>query len=157
MGYSAGRMKQLLKFLQSQRILVLATHDEKGPWMAPVYFASQETGVLYFISPKDTQHGQMILQDPKTAFCVTWSDPSNLENRKGVQGVGLCRIARGMEIAKGLATIHAKFPSFKKQMTLKWIKENAWGARVWILKPTYAKYWDDELYGEEESEEFTFK
>lgn len=32
---------------------------------------------------------------------------------------------------------------------------NAWGSKIWVIKPKFMKYWDDEVYGDDESEEFS--
>ena len=45
----------------------------------------------------------------------------------------------------------------KQRITVEWIHNNDRGSKVWVLQPTYMKYWDDELYGEKETEEFIFQ
>ena len=98
------------------------------------------------------------MKNPNVAFSSAWFDPTNHSNRKGVQGRGECRVAKNAkEIATGVALIARAFPDLRKMITAKWIRENAFETKVWVVKPTFIKYWDDALFGEEESEEFTFK
>ena len=151
-------MKKLFAFLKKQELLILACHNKKDVWTANVYMASDANGTLYFVSPTDSTHSKMILKNPEIAFSVAWFNPKNHSDRKGVQGRGVCRVAENAkEIATGVTLIARKFPDLRKTITLKWIRENAWGTKVWVIKPTYMKYWDDALFGDEESQELTFR
>ncbi|OGH66313.1 MAG: hypothetical protein A3B90_01280 [Candidatus Magasanikbacteria bacterium RIFCSPHIGHO2_02_FULL_41_13] len=151
-------MKKLLKFLKTQKLLTIASRGAKDIWIANVYFAADENGTLYFISPKDTKHSTMIRKNSKIAFSIAWFDPKNHKNRKAVQGLGTCRTAKTpLEIATGIKLLYKNFPDLRRILTVKWIMTNAWGTKVWVVKPSYIKYWDDEVYGDDESEEFTFK
>ena len=147
-----------LHFIKSQRLMVIASHDEKDLWVANVYFGIDEKGAIYFISPEDTKHSKMILKNPKIAFSIAWFDSTNHKNRKAVQGLGICCPAENEEeIAIGVKLHNQNFPEFKERITINWIRTNEWGSKVWVLKPTYMKYWDDEIYGDDESEEFTLE
>ncbi|MBI2633461.1 MAG: pyridoxamine 5'-phosphate oxidase family protein [Parcubacteria group bacterium] len=151
-------MKELFKFIKNQELMVIASRDEKDIWVANVYFSVDEKLTIYFISPKDTKHSQMILKNPDITFSIAWFDPSNHKNRKAVQGLGVCRSAKNLvATTTGIKLLYKKFPDLRDTLTVKWIMKNVWGAKVWVLEPTYIKYWDDELYGDNETEEFTFK
>lgn len=151
-------MKEVLKFLKSQKLMVIATHDKKDVWVANVYFSADAKGNLYFISPEDTKHSHMILKNPNVAFSIAWFDPKNHKNRKAVQGLGVCCPAKTeKEIETGVKLHNQNFPEFKERITMEWIHTNEWGSKVWILKPSYIKYWDDELYGDDETKEFYLK
>jgi len=150
-------MEKLLQFLKSQKLLVIAAHDEKDVWMTNVYFGSDDKGALYFISPDDNRHSKMMLKNPQVAFSVAWFDSSDHKNRKGVQGLGICRPAEDeAEIIMGVKLHNENFPEFKETITVDWVHTNEWHSKVWMLKPSYIKYWDDEIYGDDESEEFNF-
>jgi uncharacterized protein YhbP (UPF0306 family) len=150
-------MLKPLRFLKSQKLMTIAAHESKDVWVANVYFGIDEKSTIYFISPKDTKHSKMIQKNPNIAFSVAWFDPKNHKNRKSVQGLGVCRATNNPnEIANGIKLLYKKFPDLRDILTVKWILSNAWGSKIWIIKPTYIKYWDDEIYGEEESEEFKF-
>mgnify|MGYP001558859971 FL=1 len=138
--------------------MIIASCDEKDVWVANVYFGVDEKATIYFVSSKDTKHSQMILKNPKVAFSIAWFDTSNHKNRKAVQGLGVCRPAESEEeIINGVKLHNQNFPEFKEKITVEWIHNNAWGSKIWVLKPSYMKYWDDEIYGDDESEEFTPK
>lgn len=151
-------MKKLLSFLRSQQLLTIASHDAKNVWLANVYYSIDDQGTIYFISPKKNRHSQMMLKNPKVAFSVAWFDPKNHQNRKAVQGLGVCRPAKTpQEIATGIRLLYKNFPDLREILTIKWIMTNAWGTKVWIVQPSYMKHWNDELYGEKESKEFVLK
>ena len=138
--------------------MAIASHDENKVWLANVYIGTDEKGLIYFISPEDTKHSRMILKNPQVAFSIAWFDPINHKNRKAVQGLGVCRIAENKnEIEVGIKLHNQNFPEFKERITVDWIHTNKLGSKVWVLKPTYMKYWDDEIYGDDESEEFTIE
>ena len=48
------------------------------------------------------------------------------------------------------------FPEFSEKITVDWVKSDKNKSRVWIIEPDYMKYWNDELYGDEETEDFSF-
>ena len=150
-------MEHYLEFTQSQHVLTLACHSDAEIWTANVYFATDDVGTMFFVSPKDTKHSALIFKNSAIAFSSAWFDAADHKNRKSIQGLGMCRLASTeKEIETGIALLYKKFPDMHDTLTLKWILTNAWGTRVWVIKPTFIKYWDDELYGDEESAEFTF-
>ena len=149
-------MKNLIAFLKKQKLLVIACHDAKNVWVANVYFVIDAKGTIYFVSSKNTMHSKMILKNPNIAFSVAWFNPKKHTDRKGIQGRGVCREAKNAkEIILGLTLFAQSFPDLGKKITPKWIHKNAWETKVWILKPTYIKYWNDELFGDEGNREFT--
>lgn len=150
-------MNKLLQFLKNNKVATIATADERGPWVANVYYAVGSDNVLYFVSPKDARHSEMILKNDNIAFSISWFDEQNHGNRKGVQGLGRCDIVKNpAEIITAIKALNEVFPDLKDMITVDWIKTNAWQVRVWAIQLTYIKYYDDEIYGEEESEEFNF-
>lgn len=142
-------------FMKRQKVLSFACRSGSGIWMANVYVGVDDKGLMYFVSPKSAKHSRLVEKNPVIAFSFAWFDPADLENRKGIQGQGICRQARGpKEMLVGLTALTKNFPTFRKTITIKWLKDNAWGSRLWVIKPTYLKYWDDELFGDGEAQEF---
>lgn len=148
--------KQLLAFLRSQRLMVLASQGEEV-WISNVYYGVTEDFTFYFISSKVTKHSEQILKNPKVAFSIVWFDPQNHKDRKAVQGSGVCRLASSEEgVETGVRLHNELFPEFKERITVDWITSESNESQVWILKPSYMKFWNDQLYGEQETEEFHF-
>lgn len=150
-------MKNLLQFLKSQKLLVLATKDGDGLWVANVYYGIGDDFKIYFVSRENTKHSSHILNDPQIAFSIAWFDNGNHKNRKAVQGLGVCRPANTEEeIVRGVKLHNENFPEFAERITVGWIRDKEVGSDVWTIEPSYMKYWDDELYGNDGTQEFTF-
>jgi uncharacterized protein YhbP (UPF0306 family) len=150
-------MKELLKFLESQKSISIFCYDEKEIWIANVFFGSDESANFYFISPQNTKHSEIILKNPNVAFAHTWFDSNNHKNRKGIQATGICQIATSIEgIAKGVEIYNKNFPEFKEKININWITDDDNESKVWIIKPKIIKYWDDIAFGEGNSQEFTY-
>ena len=148
-------MENLKNFLDGQEIISIATQKDAEIWSASAYYVTDDKLNMYFISQKGSKHSQMLLKNSNLAFSVAWCDPKSHKNRKGVQGTGTCRIAKTpAELSTALKLMLKTFPDLKSILTVKWIMENAWGSKIWVIKPKYMKYWDDEIYGDDESEEF---
>lgn len=152
--------KQVLQhFFGKQHLLTLATVDASGkqPWLANMYFVADEELNLYFVSAKETNHSLHIAENDKVAFTTAWYDPDNLGDRKAIQGKGKCELMKNWgEIAKVLKLFHAKYPDWKEVINLQTIKEKLIESRPYKITPSYIKYWDDELLGEEGTEELHF-
>lgn len=150
-------MEDLLGFLKSQKLIVIASRDSNEIWVANVYYGIDDDFKIYFVSPENTKHSQHILKNPQIAFSIAWFDPGNHRNRKAVQGLGICRLAKNKEeIVKGVRLHNQNFPEFAQRITVDWIHNNEFKSRIYVIESGYMKHWNDERYGDKEIEEFTF-
>ena len=146
--------KEVGEFLKSQRLMTIAS-GEGGIWVASVYYGMGEDGRLYFISPVGAKHSKQIQQNPEIAFAVAWYDKENPGNRKAVQGLGTCTMAESeQDIRRGVELHNQNFSKFANALTPEYLLKNDQGTKVWVITPKYIKFWNDELYGEKETEEF---
>ena len=146
--------KELLEFLKSQRLLVIASQDGEL-WVSNVYYVIDEELKFYFISNEETKHSKQIMKNSEIAFSVTWFNEKNLKDRKAIQGKGICRIAVNEgEIKKGVELYNEYYPESTESITVDWVKSDENKSHVWIIEPSYIKYWDDSLYGRERTKEF---
>ena len=147
-------MEELKKFLQNQRILQIAPHAG-DPWIANVYMCCENPNKIYFIGSYKTLYGRELLQDPRLAFATAWHNPDNNLDRKGVQGVGEAALTKdAKEITAAVKLHNQNYPELAKRITVDWVKTNKRGSGVWVVHPTFIKFWNDELYGTDGSEEF---
>ena len=58
------------KIIENNLYLSLATCDGKIPWIAVVQYVVDEKYNFYFISARDSLHGQHILKNPTVAFTI---------------------------------------------------------------------------------------
>ncbi|MBI5369930.1 pyridoxamine 5'-phosphate oxidase family protein [Candidatus Uhrbacteria bacterium] len=148
-------MDQVLSFIRSQDLLAIACSLNESIWIANVYFVADDKGKMFFISPEGTKHSLMIKQNPKVAFSTAWFDPNNHKNRKAVQGFGICRQVNDIaEVSEGLKLLWNKFSDMRDILSPEWIAKNIWGTRLWTIETDYIKYWDDEIYGDDEFAEY---
>ena len=150
--------KELVSFIENRKLLVLSTVDEEGnPWTSNVYYSADKDLNLFFISPPDTKHSQHIKNKSQVSFSIPWYDEKDLANRKAIQGTGICRrITNAGEIIKLLKNHYKYYPLWKSVITYKAMREKLMESRPYIIKPSYMKFWNDELFGEEGTREFNF-
>jgi len=148
-----------INFFASQKLLMLATTDGQEVWLSNVFYAFYtDQWDIYFISAKEAKHSQHILVNPQVSFSIAWYDSSDYTNRKGIQAKGLCYITHDPdEIEKGVRSHNERFPDFKKRITPEWIMQSDNTSCLWVIKSTYIKYWDDELFGQDGIQEFYYK
>ena len=150
-------MSNLLKFLKSQKLLVIASRDAKDIWATNVYIATNDASTMYFVSPESAKHSQMIVKNPEIAFATAWFNEKDHSDRKGIQGVGSCHVTTDVrEIMEGVKLLNDSFSDLKKTITFEWVLNNIWKSRMWVIRPKLIKYWDDKIYGDDSCEEFHF-
>ncbi|MFT4244364.1 MAG: pyridoxamine 5'-phosphate oxidase family protein [Candidatus Woesearchaeota archaeon] len=147
----------LLKFLQSQKVLIIASIDNKDIWISNVYYGIDKELNFYFSSGKDSLHSNQILNNSNVAFSVVWYDSSNYKDRKGIQGKGKCTlVTQEKEIEKAISMHNSNFPEFKDRVTIGNITNPEFPSKIWKIRPIFIKYWDNELFGENGTKEFNF-
>lgn len=153
--------KTLLPFLQSQKVLVLSTVDEKGfPWVSNVYFSVNTNLEFFFFSGKATKHSIHIEKNPTVAFSVVWHNKDDDSDRKAIQANGLCERITDPILLLKLVTQHYKYyPSWKKKgESITDVVNRVMETGAYVIKPNYIKYWNDEEFKEQEkvTQEYSF-
>jgi uncharacterized protein YhbP (UPF0306 family) len=140
---------EVLKFLESRRAVTIATINSEGnPWVANVYFANDENFNLYFISDQNTNHSQHIKDNPNVACSMLWYSEEDMWNRKGIQSTGLAEeLTLKSEIEEALKFYNKKLKSDRTYAGLSGESK----FRIYKIKLTNVKFWNDELFGEERS------
>jgi uncharacterized protein YhbP (UPF0306 family) len=147
----------LLPFLQSQKVLVLATVDKKNnPWVSNVYFSVNKYYEFFFFSATDTQHSNHLISNENVSFAVVWHDSEDEGNRKAIQAKGVCKqIKDPIKLLKLVKNHYKYYPGWKEEgesiddTVKKLLKTGAY-----VINPDYIKYWDDEEFGEKKTEEY---
>jgi 4-hydroxy-3-polyprenylbenzoate decarboxylase len=129
--------------------LTLATSDTDGtPHAAPVYFAADAGGRLYFFSDPDSQHARNLLANPRAAAAI---HPlvSGWQAIRGLQLRGSVRpIPPGPEWDAAWDCYLAKFP-FVEQL-----KESVTRSTLYAFEPDWVRWMDNRKgfgYKEEKS------
>jgi general stress protein 26 len=151
--------ESLLPFLQSQKILSFATQDEKNsPWITNVYYSVNDDYEIFFFSGTDTKHSRHLKQNSEVAYAVVWANPADEDDRKAIQAVGVCeQVKDPIKLAK-LLTVHYKyFPDWKDEdKDISDIVKKVLKAGAYVIKPRYIKYWNDEVFGDDSTQEYSF-
>lgn len=139
-------MKELEKYLNEQKSIVISTKDWDNIWSTNIFYW-YENKRIYFISPMNEKHSQEILTNSFVSFANNWFNPLDFSDRKWIQWIWNCYLAESdIDIEKWVELHNLHFPQFKERITFDYIKSEDNLASVWYIDIDYIKYWDDELY-----------
>jgi hypothetical protein len=139
---------EIIKFLQSQRLMTVATvGSDNLPWIASLYFSCMDNGELFFVSNEKSIHATQIKSNKNIAFSVSWFDEKDQENRKGIQGKGFCtQLTNPLLMPKYFANHIKFFTDWNDYLTLDAVTKDLIDMRPFVIKPNYMKFWNDELF-----------
>ena len=139
----------LLDYLSQYRLMSLATVDKNGePWSAVVYYLFDNGLNFFFLSPTDTLHCNNIKDDQNVSFTIAKCGQKASDKKIGLQVRGKAEKVKGTENIKAVIkmwnSLHDDVPpiTFKKLMKV-------WSSRFYKITPSYIKWFNEELYGED--------
>lgn len=148
--------EKLFDYLKSQHLMCLATCGENVS-ACTVYYAVDDNFNLYFVSPHDTEHSKNIEADARVACSIADSRQNNADNKIGVQIKGRAEMLRGIEFIKAALKMWNKAnPGVEDVINFSNIKNKVIKTRAYKITPSTIKFFNDELYGDDETEEFNF-
>ena len=107
-------MKSLIcRYLEQHTTLSLATCHNRQPWATDLFYASDDSCRLYFVSSSKTRHCQHIAANPQVSVSIS-GNVSGWEEIKGLQLDGVAVVVPDSERARVAETYLAKFPALKK-------------------------------------------
>lgn len=141
--------KNLLKYLQSQNFMTLATMRGK-PWVASTYYAVDDHFNLYFISQPDSRHCRELVKNPQVACAIADSHQKVTDKKKGLQIEGsVHEVIEEKEIKRALKLWNAKNPGFEKVINYQSMKTGKIKGKVYRISLSRTKFFNEELYGPE--------
>src|SRR3989338_5365496 len=139
----------LLKFLQSQNLMTLATQNQHL-WVSNVYFVTDEMFNLYFLSEPKSQHCRAIKSNPEVACAVADTSQKVVDKKIGVQLYGTASLVKNLSSIKWMLKMWNKLnPGFESIINLKNIQSNKINGRIYKIEPKLIKFFNEELYGPE--------
>ncbi len=81
-------LRQIKKFIASKYQMVFATYGEH-PWIATLYYSSDEDLNVYFLSNPETLHCKQIVENPHVALSIADSPQEPSSKKKGIQIYGI--------------------------------------------------------------------
>lgn len=147
--------QKLLEYLKSRDLMILAT---VGPTACTVYYGIDDNFNFYIVTSPTSEHGVNFSKNPNVACVVVDTNQKMFatKNKSGVQIKGSAKQITDIERMRKALEIwsHAN-----KEMTGKFfknIREGKWRDRVFVIRPKEIKWFNEELYGEEGTEIFSF-
>ena len=112
-----SRDKKIISdFLQSQKLMSIATYN-KHPWIASVYYVTNDDLCLYFISPPNADHSVHIKSNNHVACCIADSSQKAGSKKIGMQIYGTAKQEQGLETIKWMLRMYNKLhPSTKDKL-----------------------------------------
>jgi len=148
--------QKLLQYLQSQKLMSLATYTDK-PWVCTVYYAVDDAFNLYLITEPNTKHARDIVANTIVACAISDSHQKVTDKKEGVQIEGFCsQLSEDNKIKEALTLWNKANPGFEQIINWESIQQGKIKGRVYLVKPTSIKYFNESLYGPEEFEVFLF-
>lgn len=100
------------RMLDSYHTLTLATCLDGRPWSATLFFASDASFNLYFVSDARTRHARDMTSNPQVALAID-ADVDRWDDVRGLQIEGRAEKVSGAERDKALALYLGKFADVK--------------------------------------------
>jgi uncharacterized protein YhbP (UPF0306 family) len=126
------------EYFDSVKPMQIATMNNGQPWICTVYFVADDKFNLYWMSARERQHSQEIINDPNTAVTVV----KDTERKQALQIVGQACEVSDEELVKAHELYTAKYGP--KDYDLNEIRKHLpQGRAYWAFKPTKMLFWDE--------------
>ena len=96
------------EYLQSHNVLCLATTLDNHPWVSPVFYANDDTGLI-FLSAPHTRHCKNISVNPRVSASIQ-QEYSDWDRIKGIQLEGEVTLVTAQHRAQVIDRYAKKFP-----------------------------------------------
>lgn len=134
--------------------MTLATHGEHL-WAATVFYVSDDDLNLYFISPPDAEHVEQINVNSEVACAIADSHQKAGEPKLGLQLYGHASEEKGLETLKWMFKMYNKLhPTTKEKLNFDNFQSKVMTSRVFKVTPKKIKFFNQELFGDEEEREY---
>lgn len=148
--------QRLLEYLRFQNLMSLATCG-KRMWISTVYYVVDEQLNLYFLSEPMTIHCQDIKENSQVACAIADSKQKVTDKKIGVQARGIASEVNSLEKIKWVLAMWNKHnPGIENIINLKNIQRKVINSKIYKIKPSVIKFFNEELYGPEGFEIFKF-
>lgn len=123
----------------------------RNPWIASVYYVIDPDLNLYFISPPDSEHIMQIKSNPEVACAIADSTQGANDKKIGLQLFGEASQVRSLNKIKWMLKMYNKlYPGTREKINYKNFQTKVMTSRVYKVVPKRIKFFNQELYGEDE-------
>lgn len=156
MDQSKNKQK-LLNYLKHHELLILATSG-KRPTACPVYYGVDDKFNTYIVTSPSSEHGINIKNNQLVACAITNTNQPmfGTKHKIGAQIYGKAEEIKDKEEIKKALIVWSKNNKDLVNQYLENINKDIWEVRVFQVKPSEIKWFNEELYGEEGTKIFKF-
>lgn len=140
-------LSDIKKFVKENSVLTLAVAEKNKPWVCTLYYGTDNDLNLYIVTDPQSVHGKIIEKNNQISFNIFDSHQKITKPTKGLQGRGTISHVKGvLNTSKALLIWHKANPGIEKDITVEDILLKLSENKVYIVKPTYLKYFNKVLY-----------
>lgn len=148
--------KKLFDYLKSQKLMSLATFGTEIS-NCLVYYAVDDDFVFYFISEPESEHCKNIEANNKAACAIADSSQKVKDKKIGVQIKGEVSDVTGLAQFDSIIMLwNATNPGIESVISMENFRNKIINSKMYKIKPSEIKFFNEELYGEEGFEVFKF-
>lgn len=125
----------ILDYLREAKLMQVATSKDNKPWVATVWYASDEDLNIYFISRKARRHSLEIKENPAVAGAIVKPHLGGSgEKIAGLQLEGEAELCFGEALMKSRELYFAKYPA-AEHIPLETLEDPNFTAAFYVIRP----------------------
>lgn len=129
----------------------LATDKNGQPWACTVYFAVDNDLNLYFVSPPDADHCRYLTKNKYIACSIYDSRQKVNSKKEGLQLKGTVKVITSVpEIKNALKLWNQANPGAENFISYDNMVKKVISSKIYKIRPTLFKYFNEALYGDKE-------
>ncbi|MFZ1720991.1 MAG: pyridoxamine 5'-phosphate oxidase family protein [Microgenomates group bacterium] len=141
-------IEHISDFIKSNTQMTIATYGD-SPWIATVYYSSDDALNLYFLSDPDTIHCHHIKVNPNVAVSIADSPQAPSSNKIGLQISGIAeQISDKKKIVHALDLWRKTLGVTSNAYTYAGMMKKAIKGRMFKVTPNKIKFFNEELWEE---------
>ncbi|OGK14877.1 hypothetical protein A3H80_03645 [Candidatus Roizmanbacteria bacterium RIFCSPLOWO2_02_FULL_37_19] len=131
------------EILAECRLMAIATCADH-PWIASVYYVSDNNLNLYFISPASSYHCKQILKNNSVACAIADSSQKARDKKVGLQLYGHATMENELATIKWMLRMYNKlYPSTKEKLNFKNFQAKIMTSKVYKVTPKMIKIFSE--------------
>ena len=148
----------LLDYLKNNRMMMLSTASETGPWAATVFYVIDDLFNIYFMSAENTKHVQDIEKNEKVAVAIAHTDQQFYSQKVGVQILGVAKKLdpQSEEFKDGMKRLLTVVWGYDDEKLLELETVKSMTGTLIRFKPEVALFLDEHEYGLRTTKKVTF-
>ena len=144
---------QISEYMQTQKLMSMATFADNEPWIANVYFVSDDDLNIYFLSKKWREHCKAIVINPKVSVAIADSHQNIYNPQKGLQITGTAEEVNVFDKLEWMFKMWNKLIAGEKGEKLSDPKKflDAGVSGVYRIKPSKIKFFNTEAWPKDQT------